>query len=176
MSMLSFLRNGLLRANRSGKVKFNKVSGVGLAPCLLILPVLFVSCGPSRLAESPLEIKADSVYASFENESPLQYGYEVYRTYGCILCHGVNGEGGVRNRNAQTAEQIPSLTYVAEGFTEKEFKQKVLRGVSKVAKLDSTGEVPPLVMPGWGNMDETELDNLTLYVWNLFPEDEEDEW
>lgn len=174
--MFSFLNFASHRVNcpRSVSRVFDSIIFLGVGFILLITSLL--SCGPSRSVESVLEIKADSVFVSLDGELPLQRGYEVYRAYGCILCHGLNGEGGVKNRNAQTAELIPSLTYTAEGFTTHEFRQKILHGVSFVAKLDSTGETPPLAMPGWPQINKSELNDLTLYVWNLYPNNEEDDW
>ena len=140
MDLLSLLKSTSCYVNRPLPVDrvFDSIIPFCVVLTLLIMMSL-LSCGPSRSAESALEIKSDSVFASFEGEVSLQHGYAVYRAYGCILCHGVNGEGGVRNRNSQTAEEIPSLTYTAEGFTKDEFRRKVLEGVSHVAKLDSSG-------------------------------------
>lgn len=143
---------------------------------LLLIGLLSISCQPSTAPKSQLEIVADSLQSTLSDSPDLLRGYEVYRSYGCILCHGVNGEGGVKNSNAQTAEQIPAMTYVAEGFTVEEFNQKVLKGVSEIAKLDPEGQVPPFVMPAWPEMSSSELNDLRKYVWNLYPEDEEDDW
>lgn len=122
-----------------------------------------------------METAADSIYTSYDNMPEIQTGYTTYREYGCILCHGLNGEGGVKNKNAQTGELIPALTYVAEGYLEREFQVRVLKGVQDVAKLVPSGDVPPLTMPGWERMSDLELDALTKYVWNLYPENEEDD-
>lgn len=149
---------------------------IGSLFLFLFLATRLVSCNASNSEPSALEIGADSVLTTLASDPTLHHGYQVYRSYGCVLCHGVNGEGGVKNWNAQTGEEIPSLTYVAEGYTVPEFQKRVLEGVAHVAKLDSTGDVPPYVMPGWANMKESELNDLTLYVWNLYPEDEEDDW
>lgn len=156
-----------------------RAMGKGLVGSLLLFLFLMsgiITCNTSRSELSALEVKADSVLAALSSDPVLQHGYQVYRSYGCVLCHGVNGEGGVKNANAQTAELIPGLTYIAEGYTVPEFQKRVLEGVAIVAKLDSTGSIPPLVMPGWAKMKESELNDLTSYVWDLYPEDEEDDW
>lgn len=140
-----------------------------------LLAFTALSCGSSRVEVSLLEIKADSIFISLEAQPEIQQGYQAYTQYGCILCHGSNGEGGIKNKNAQTGEEIPSLIYIAEGYTVPEFRSRVLKGLHNVAKLDSLGDVPPMAMPGWGNMDHTELDNLVKYVWSLYPQDEEDD-
>lgn len=147
----------------------------GLFPVILIALTL-ISCEAPRSEISALEVKADSIFQALGSEPQIQNGYGVYISYGCILCHGANGEGGVKNKNAQTGEEIPSLTYTAEGYTPEEFKQRTLGGVHTVAKLDTTGKTPPFVMPGWNNMSESELNDLLIYVWSLYPEGEEDDW
>lgn len=147
---------------------------VGLVGLMAV--TLLCSCKQSRAPLTNLETQVDSIYRSLADEPQLQHGYEVYRDYGCVLCHGANGMGGVKNINAQTGEEIPAMTYIAEGYTIKEFKARVLKGVSKVARLDSLGRVPPYSMPGFGRMKNSQLIDLSLYVWNLYPKDEEDDW
>ena len=58
---------------------------------------------------------------------PVERGHEVYRKYGCAGCHGVEGKGGVPNPNSKTAEQVPGLLKVAEGYTKDELKARILR-------------------------------------------------
>lgn len=176
MDLLSLLTHESRQLSRSLPIYRTVDSLIPFLICLTLLSIPLYSCGKAQSVKSDLQIKTDSIYASLEGELPLQHGYDVYRSYGCVLCHGLNGEGGKKNRNAQTGEEIPSLTYTAEGFTAGEFREKVRGGVSKVAKLDSIGETPPFAMPGWDGMSESELTDLTLYVWNLYPKDEEDEW
>lgn len=155
----------------------HRILGTCLVGSLFLFLVTgLISCDSSQPALSTLEVEADSVFIVLASDPVLQHGYQVYLAYGCVLCHGVNGEGGVKNANAQTAELIPALTYIAEGYTVPEFQKRVLKGIANIAKLDSTGTVPPYLMPGWANMKESELNDLTLYVWNLYPEDEEDDW
>jgi mono/diheme cytochrome c family protein len=55
--------------------------------------------------------------------SPVDRGREVFRKYGCAGCHGQEGKGGVPNPNAKTAQQVPALTYVADGYTKPELKK-----------------------------------------------------
>lgn len=147
-----------------------------LVASTLMSVLTLLSCGQSRSEISTLEITADSIVIAFESEPQIQHGYEIYRSYGCILCHGVNGEGGIRNKNAQTGEEIPSLIYIAEGYTPAEFRRRVIRGVHAVAKLDTAADAPPYAMPGWNVMSNSELDDLVIYVWSLYPQEEEDDW
>ena len=53
---------------------------------------------------------------------PVERGREVFRKYGCAGCHGADAKGGVPNPNAKTAEQVPGLIYVADGYTKDELK------------------------------------------------------
>lgn len=142
----------------------------------LLIVILLCSCEPTSIPVSTLELQTDSIYNSLADNAELQRGYAVYRAYGCVLCHGANGTGGVKNINAQTGEEIPAMTYIAEGYTIKEFKARIRKGVAHVARLDSLGEVPPYAMPGFNEMKNTQLNDLRLYVWSLYPNDEEDDW
>lgn len=142
----------------------------------LVMGTLLCSCQPSPTPASALEIQTDSIYNSLAPSPELQRGYAIYRDYGCVLCHGANGAGGVKNINAQTGEEMPAMTYIAEGYTVKEFKQRIRKGVATVAKLDSLGVVPPFAMPGWKTIDDSQMENLRMYVWSLYPNDEEDDW
>lgn len=106
--------------------------------------------------------------------TPEERGESVYKKYGCAGCHGKGGEGGVPNRNAKTAEQVPSLLYVAEGYTTAELKQHILQGQREIVSLDPAGAPPPLYMPGWsGKIKTGELEDLTAYLISLLPEEED---
>src|SRR3990167_2619901 len=76
-------------------------------------------------------------------------GRAVYEKFGCAGCHGKNGESGIANFNAHGGK-VPSLRYVAEGYTVTELKDKVKKGVQPVEKVDLEGPVPPLWMQRWG--------------------------
>ncbi len=164
----------LSRKGASGKAQ-SQNSALYYTSILALLTISALSCSSSRVEVSLLEIKADSISSSLEAQPDIQLGYDIYTKYGCILCHGANGEGGIKNKNAQTGEEIPSLIYIAEGYTVSEFKSRVLNGVQTVAKLDPAGEAPPLVMPGWDNISEKEMSDLVKYVWSLNPQEEEDD-
>jgi len=53
---------------------------------------------------------------------PVERGHEVYHNYGCAGCHGPDGKGGVPNPNAKTAQLVPDLIHVADGYTKDELK------------------------------------------------------
>src|SRR3972149_3172899 len=123
------------------------------------------------------EIRSDSILSSLASSPQLQEGYKVYKNYGCILCHGVNGEKGVKNANAQTGEEIPALTYVAEGYTQDELKQQILKGLKDIPQKDSLGRTPPYRMPSWkGAISDQELELLADYLMSLMPKGEKEEW
>ncbi len=109
--------------------------------------------------------------------SSEQRGAAVYTKYGCAGCHGRDGKGGVINPNAKTGEQVPSLLYVAEGYTTKELTEFIKRGQSEIAPLDAKRPAPPLYMPPWaGKIAPGELEDLVAYLQSLFPEEEGLDW
>lgn len=150
--------------------------------CVLVMLAIFFSIfwgcsGKKENVKTSWEGKSDSVFTSLASAPNLQEGYKVYKKYGCILCHGVNGEKGIKNKNAQTGEEIPALTYVAEGYTIDELKQQILKGLDNIPKKDSLGPAPPFRMPSWrGIMTERELEVLTAYLMSLMPKGEEEKW
>jgi|GEM_PF-624916 len=101
----------------------------------------------------------------------VKAGERVYLRYGCVTCHGREGKISAKNLNAQGGK-VPALTYVAEGFTGAELKDRISKGRSP-EKEDVTGPYPPLRMNAWKSvMDETELDNLVQYLLSLMPKTE----
>lgn len=106
--------------------------------------------------------------------SPVERGRAVFRQYGCAGCHGPDGKGGVPNPNAKTAEQVPALTYVADGYTAPELKKFIATGQHEIAPLDPNRPAPPLYMPAWGaTIRDGELDDLTAYLLSLKPKGED---
>jgi len=105
--------------------------------------------------------------------SPIDRGKAVYKKFGCAGCHGVDGQGGVPNPNSKTAQQVPGLKFVAEGYTRDELKKRVLDGQKEIPLLDPKKPAPPLYMPGWrGKVAEGELNDLTDYLMSLLPKGE----
>ncbi len=76
--------------------------------------------------------------------SPVDRGREVFRKYGCAGCHGPDGKGGVPNPNAKTAQQVPALTYVADGYTKPELRRLIQGGQREIPALDPARPPPPL--------------------------------
>jgi cbb3-type cytochrome oxidase cytochrome c subunit len=102
--------------------------------------------------------------------APIERGRGVYRKYGCAGCHGADGKGGVPNPNAKTAQQVPGLAFVAEGYTKDELKTRITKGQREIPALDPNRPPPPLYMPGWGStMRDAEVDDLVAYLFSLKP-------
>ncbi len=105
--------------------------------------------------------------------NPIERGRAVFLKYGCAGCHNQNGQGGIPNPNAKTAQQVPSLKYVAEGYTRDELKAFILKGEREIPRMDAHRPPPPLYMPSWKDkITEGEMRDLVEYLWSLFPKDE----
>ena len=105
--------------------------------------------------------------------SPVERGKAVFRKYGCAGCHGPDAKGGVPNPNAKTAQQVPGLLYVAEGYTKDELKKRILNGQREIPVMDPKKPPAPLYMPPWrGKIAEGELKDLIDYLFSLTPKGE----
>jgi cbb3-type cytochrome oxidase cytochrome c subunit len=105
---------------------------------------------------------------------PVDRGRGVFGKYGCAGCHGPEGKGGVPNPNAKTAELVPALTYVADGYTKVELKGLILKGQREIVPLDPRRPAPPLYMPAWGStIKDAEVDDLVAYLFSLKPKGED---
>lgn len=133
--------------------------------------------GPST--QPALVVRNPEASANAEAKSPepmaapvppaVAEGASLFKTKGCIMCHGEAGKGGVRNRYSQ-GEYIPALENVASGYSEEELKEKIRKGVSSVAKADPNGPVPILIMPSWEDkLTPEELDRIVAYLFSLAP-------
>ena len=80
----------------------------------------------------------------------------------------------VPNPNSKTAELVPDLIHVAEGYTKDELKDRILKGQHEITALDPKRPPPPLHMPGWAGMiKDAEVDDLIEYLFSLKPKGEE---
>jgi cytochrome c551/c552 len=105
--------------------------------------------------------------------TPAERGKLVYKAYGCAGCHGPDGQGGVINPNAKTAQQVPGLKFVGEGYTKDELRKRILDGQREIPLLDPKKPAPPLYMPPWrGKIAQGELNDLTEYLFSLLPKGE----
>jgi mono/diheme cytochrome c family protein len=105
--------------------------------------------------------------------TPAERGHEVFKKYGCFQCHGPDGKGGVSNPNAKTAELVPSLIYVADGYNKAELLAFISRGERVIPRKNPNGPEPPHFMPKWGGIVTTnELSDLADYLFSLKPKGE----
>ncbi|TAN36704.1 MAG: c-type cytochrome [Verrucomicrobia bacterium] len=105
--------------------------------------------------------------------TPIERGKAVFKKYGCAGCHGRDAMSGVPNPNAKTAQQVPGLKFVSEGYNKAELRKRILGGQKEINKLNPKGPQPPLYMPAWGGkISEGELDDLVEYLMSLLPKTE----
>jgi len=108
--------------------------------------------------------------AELAKMTPVDRGHAVFKKFGCFQCHGQDAKGGVPNTNAKTAEQVPSLIYVADGYTQDELIAFIKRGERVIPKLNPAGPEPPHFMPKWGPIiSDAELNDLAAYLLSLKP-------
>jgi len=106
--------------------------------------------------------------------SPVERGHAIFTKYGCAGCHGPEGHGGVPNPNAKTADLVPALTYVADGYTKAELQALIMKGQRKIVPMDLKRPAPPLYMPSWsGTIKDAEYDDLIAYLFSLKPKGED---
>lgn len=79
-------------------------------------------------------------------------GRVVYSRYGCAMCHSVDGKGGFANPNAETDGKVPGVILAAEGYTRRELRELILKGVPRIGREDPNGPLPPYRMPGGRNV------------------------
>jgi mono/diheme cytochrome c family protein len=105
--------------------------------------------------------------------TPVERGKAVYKKFGCAGCHGLEAQGAIPNPNAKTAQQVPGLKYVSEGYTKDELRKRILDGQREIVSLDARKPPPPLYMPPWrGKIAEGELNDLVEYLMSLTPKGE----
>jgi mono/diheme cytochrome c family protein len=143
---------------------------------VVIAAVLVVGVYGARLA---MQAPAPRIVRITEqaDANGIAHGRAVYLRYGCSTCHGKDGKGGFANPNAETEGKVPGVTFVAEGFTRRELRKKILEGFAPVGKKDPNGPRPPFRMPGWaGQMSDQEVTDLVDYLWSLYPKSETQKW
>jgi mono/diheme cytochrome c family protein len=102
--------------------------------------------------------------------TPVDRGHAVFQKYGCFQCHGQDGKGGVANPNAKTAELVPSLIFVADGYNRAELTAFISRGERVIPRKNPEGPEPPHFMPQWGKIVNTnELNDLADFLFSLKP-------
>jgi mono/diheme cytochrome c family protein len=154
--------------------------GAGLSDADLAAVLTYIrgSWGNQSGAVSPDEIKTTRAAingnapsaADLAKMTPVGRGHAVFQKYGCFQCHGQDAKGGVTNPNAKTAEQVPSLIYVADGYTKEELIAFIKRGERNIPRMNPAGPEPPHFMPKWGPViQDAELDDLAAYLFSLKP-------
>jgi mono/diheme cytochrome c family protein len=157
--------------------------GAGLSDADLagVLTYIRTSWGNKGSPVSEAEVKAVRAAISGNTPSaadlskmtPPERGHEVFKKYGCFQCHGPDGKGGVPNTNAKTAEQVPSLIYVADGYNKAELLAFISRGERVIPRKNPNGPEPPHFMPKWGGIVTTnELSDLADFLFSLKPKGE----
>jgi mono/diheme cytochrome c family protein len=105
--------------------------------------------------------------------TPVERGKAVYKKYGCAGCHAAEGQGGIPNPNAKTAEQVPGLKFVSEGYTKDELRKRILDGQKEIPVMDPKKPAAPLYMPAWrGRIQEGEIADLIEFIFSLTPKGE----
>ena len=86
---------------------------------------------------------------------------------------GADAKGGVPNPNAKTAQQVPGLKFVSEGYTKDELKKRILDGQREIPAMDLKKPAPPLYMPPWRDkIAKGELNDIVEYLFSLTPKDQ----
>lgn len=102
--------------------------------------------------------------------TPVERGHLVFQKYGCYQCHGQDAKGGVANANAKTAEQVPSLIHVADGYNKDELIAFIKRGERNIPRMNPAGPEPPHFMPKWEPIiGDAEINDLTAFLFSLKP-------
>ena len=135
----------------------------------------FTEAEARALADFLVHLREQTVALSLPSlMGPVERGREIYRKYGCAGCHGLEARGGVPNPNAKTAQLVPDLIKVAEGYTKEELKARINKGQREINALDPKRPPPPLYMPAWaGIIKDAEVDDLVAYLISLKPKGED---
>jgi len=145
-------------------------------PALAFVGLVIVVIGARVLGGPPMPVAVRAPSAA-EGDTPQARGRLVYARYGCAMCHGAEGKGGVANPNAETGGKIPEITRVAEGYTADELRRLILKGSATIGRANANGPRPPLRMPGWRDrMTDREAADLARYLISLEPKGGGDKW
>ncbi|MBI4425826.1 MAG: cytochrome c [Elusimicrobia bacterium] len=98
---------------------------------------------------------------------PFARGRRLYRELRCGVCHGPEGEGGVKNPNADPDGLVPNLYDLADGFTRQDLKDRLRKG-SQTKKLEEDKPQAPLDMPAWRDLlSDGDVEALAEYLFSL---------
>lgn len=98
--------------------------------------------------------------------APAARGKALFKTLGCVACHGPAGRGGHPNNNVPGG-RIPALPALVSTYTKDELKARIKNGI-RPEKEDPRGDEPLVAMPAWGELlKDEDLDALTDYLMTL---------
>lgn len=102
-------------------------------------------------------------------DTAVARGKLVFDRYGCTLCHGAEGKGGVANPNAlREGGKVPAIVDLADAYKASEVAQLIRTGRHGVDRANAAGPVPPYRMPGWGDrLSEQDINDLVQYLMSL---------
>ena len=107
----------------------------------------------------------------------IERGRLAYERYGCAICHGNDGNSGIKNLNSETEEKIPAVIFVKEGYTLGELREYILKGNPQIGKESQEGPAPPYRMPaGRSVMTREEAHDLAQYLFSLYRESDSMSW
>ena len=106
-------------------------------------------------------------------DAAVARGRLVFDRYGCTLCHGQEGKGGVANTGAlRDGGKVPPIADLADAYKPSEVAQLIRTGRRTVDRADGVTAAPPYRMPGWGDrMSEPEVNDLVQYLMSLVSKD-----
>ena len=131
-----------------------------------------VSEAEAKAARAAISGNAPSA-ADLAKMTPIDRGRIIFKKYGCFQCHGEDGKGGVPNPNAKTAELVPGLVYVADGYNQAELVAFISRGERVIPRKNPNGIEPPHFMPKWdGIVNTNEMNDLAAFLFSLKPKGE----
>ena len=131
-----------------------------------------VSEAEAKAARAAINVSTPSA-ADLAKMTPMERGHAAFKKYGCFQCHGEDGKGGVPNPNAKTAELVPGLIYVADGYNQAELVAFISRGERVIPRKNPNGIEPPHFMPKWdGIVNTNEMNDLAAFLFSLKPKGE----
>jgi len=138
------------------KAPFMPVLGPVISDTQVNQLVAYIKAGlPSVPGSEPEQVPAGA--------SPQVAGETLYRTYGCVNCHGPNGLGGVPNPQSPD-KSIPALSG-ADFFKEFDTDQKIFAVIRSGSVI---GQAPIVSMPHWGGIiPDQQLRALVAYIKTL---------
>ncbi len=116
--------------------------------------------------EREIPAPVDAVSALGKNDSVAR-GRLIFLEMRCGVCHGPNGEGGVKNPNADPDGMVPDLRHLAGMFAPDDVKYRIQQG-SEPPQKDDNAPAPPLSMPAWGNiLSDRDMNDVVRYLFSL---------